>query len=238
MTVVVAIDGPAASGKSTTAGLVAARVGYLHLDTGAMYRAATLACLRRGTPPRPSAELESLMGRLTVELKATAGSLHTFLDGEDVTEAIRSQEVSESTSAYSALTQVRRRLVGLQRQVGSLHDLVCEGRDIGTVVFPKAQFKFFLVADLEVRAQRRYDELRSQGQQPSRESIIEALRARDEDDSTREHSPLRRAEDAVTVDTSNLTIADQVDLIAGYVLAGRGEGNGAQNNQEEKAQHE
>jgi len=235
---VVAIDGPAASGKSTTARLVAQRLGIMHLDTGAMYRAVTFACLEKGLSQQESPEMADLLVSLDVQFK-TAGGGHqrTLLNGQDVTVDIRTPKVTEQVSAYSALAMVRERLVGLQRQIGARHDVVCEGRDIGTRVFPHARFKFFLVADLEIRAQRRYEELLAQGRKPSLEQIVEEVRQRDREDSTRELSPLRQAEDAVTVDTTDLTIQAQVDLIVTLIeKAQRQESESG--NKEKQAQHE
>ncbi|MEE9161451.1 MAG: (d)CMP kinase [Candidatus Neomarinimicrobiota bacterium] len=238
MSVVVAIDGPAASGKTTTARMVAGRLDYVHLDTGAMYRAVTLACLDREVAPEVSPALRELLNGLQVRFESAGQGQRTLLNGEDVTEAIRSLEVSRQVSAYSALGEVRSRLVRLQRRIGERHDVVCEGRDIGTIVFPAARFKFYLVADLETRARRRYDELRARGLQPSRENILEELRARDRDDSTRALSPLLKAEDAMTVDTTDLTIAEQADRVAGLVEAALRRDADIRNNKEEEARHE
>ncbi len=233
-----AIDGPAASGKTTTARMVAGRLDYVHLDTGAMYRAVTLACLDREVAPEVSPALRELLNGLQVRFESAGQGQRTLLNGEDVTEAIRSLEVSRQVSAYSALGEVRSRLVRLQRRIGERHDVVCEGRDIGTIVFPAARFKFYLVADLETRARRRYDELRARGLQPSRENILEELRARDRDDSTRALSPLLKAEDAMTVDTTDLTIAEQADRVAGLVEAALRRDADIRNNKEEEARHE
>ncbi len=220
MKTVVAIDGPAASGKSTTARLVAQRLGFMHLDTGAMYRAVTLACLEERLPPEESPEMAGLLNSLSVQFTSEQGGpQHTLLNGRDVTEALRRPEVTRKVSAYSALAPVRERMVRLQREIGSEHDVVCEGRDIGTRVFPEARYKFFLVADLEVRAGRRLKELQAGGHTPSLSQIGEELRDRDREDSTRALSPLQKAEDAVTVDTTNLTIPAQVDFIAYHVEA-------------------
>lgn len=226
MTTVVAIDGPAASGKSTTARLAARRLGFIHLDTGAMYRAVSIACREKRLPPKESSEMADLLASLDVRFQASGGGRQrTLLNGRDVTEAIRHPEVTRRVSAYSALAMVRERMVRLQRQIGAEHDVVCEGRDIGTRVFPDARFKFYLVADLEVRAKRRREELRAQGLNPSLRHIVEELRQRDREDSTRELSPLQKAEDAVTVDTTDLTIPAQVDFIVTLVKAAQKQGD-------------
>ncbi len=218
MTTVVAIDGPAASGKSTTARLAARRLGYIHLDTGAMYRAVTLACQERRLPPRESPELAELLTSLDVRFQTSGeNQQRTLLNGRDVTDTIRTPEVTRQVSAYSSLGMVRERMVNLQRRIGAKRNVVCEGRDIGTRVFPDARFKFYLVADLEERAKRRCDELRARGLNPSLEHVVEELRQRDREDSTRELSPLQKAGDATVVDTTNLTIPAQVDFIVTLV---------------------
>ncbi len=226
MTMVVAIDGPAASGKSTTARLAARRLGFIHLDTGAMYRAVTIACREKRLPPKESSKMADLLASLDVRFQASGGGRQrTLLNGQDVTEVIRCPEVTRQVSAYSALAMVRERMVRLQRQIGAEHDVVCEGRDIGTRVFPDARFKFYLVADLEVRARRRREELRAQELNLSMGHIVEELRQRDREDSTREISPLQKAEDAITVDTTDLTIPAQVDFIVTLVKAAQKQGD-------------
>ncbi|UCD38552.1 MAG: (d)CMP kinase [Fidelibacterota bacterium] len=221
MTTVVAIDGPAASGKSTTAKLVAQRLGFVHLDTGAMYRAVTLACLEYQLPAQETPQMAELLASLAIQFKSVGGEeQRTILNGQDVTDRIRSPEVTGQVSRYSALAMIREHLADMQRKMGAELNVVCEGRDIGTRVFPGARFKFYLVADQEVRAKRRYDELRSLGRKASLKRIARELQHRDLEDSTREHSPLRRADDALIVDTTNLTIREQVDLIVARVEAG------------------
>ncbi|UCH63305.1 MAG: (d)CMP kinase [Fidelibacterota bacterium] len=220
MTKVVTIDGPAASGKSTTARLAARRLGFIHLDTGAMYRAVTLACQEKRLPPRESSEMANLLASLDIRFQTSEkNQQRTLLNERDVTDAIRTPEVTRQVSAYSALGIVRERMVVMQRLIGTKQNVVCEGRDIGTHVFPDARFKFFLVADLEERARRRCDELRAGGHDPSLEHVVEELRQRDREDSTRELSPLQKAGDAITVDTTNLTIPAQVDFIVTLVMA-------------------
>ena len=211
---VVAIDGTAASGKSTSARLVAQQIGFMHLETGAMYRAVTLACLRQRISARPTRELELFLAALRIEMGSShSGQSTVALNGNEVGEQLRMPEVNRQVSRYAALAMVRRKLMAVQRQIGSQHDVVCEGRDIGTVVFPQAQYKFFLVANSEARAKRRYLELKAQGFDPNLEEIKAELAQRDEEDSTREHSPLVMAEDAIEVDTTNLTVEEQVAFI-------------------------
>ncbi len=218
MGIVIAIDGPSASGKSTTAKLVARELGYTHLDTGAMYRAITWAALKAGLSASDSDELGKILANLELRLVATeSGRQQVLLGNADITEAIRDPEISRKVSAFSALQRVRERLVELQRASGEQGNVVCEGRDIGTHVFKDARFKFFLIADARVRAERRLAELESQGHTADVDSLIAELLDRDEQDSTRKHSPLRQAKDAVTVDTTKLTIADQVEFIINHV---------------------
>ena len=220
--IVIAIDGPAASGKSTTARLVAQEMGFLHLDTGAMYRAVTLACMQAGIPPEESDRLAKLLATLEIQFQPEAeGGQSVRLNGSLVTEDIRRPDVTRQVSAYSALPGVRDSMVKLQRQIGQEHDVVCEGRDIGTQVFPDAQFKFYLVADLKVRAQRRFEEQLRKGLKPSLETIIAELEKRDREDTLREHSPLKQADDAVAVDTTTLTIPAQVEFALSKIQAGR-----------------
>ncbi len=217
-----AIDGPAASGKSTTARLVAQEMGFLHLDTGAMYRAVTLACMQAGLPPEDSPRMAELLAGLDIRFQPAAeGGQSVLLNGSSVTEDIRHPDVTEQVSAYSALPGVRESMVKLQRQIGHEHDVVCEGRDIGTQVFPDAPFKFYLVADLKVRAKRRFDELRRQGLKPSLAAIIVELEKRDREDTLREHSPLKQADDAVAVDTTTLTVPSQVKFVLSKIKASR-----------------
>lgn len=210
---VIAIDGPAASGKSTTAKLVAQRLGYLHVDTGAMYRAVTLKVLRKGIKPDDERAIARLLNATHVELKEVDSSLKVFLDSEDVTEAIRSADVTNAVSAVSRLRQVRQKMVLEQRQMGKEKGIVLEGRDIGTVVFPDADLKIFMVADIEARAHRRQAELRAKGVEIDLAVLIKEIEERDRTDSTRHESPLRRAPDSVGLDTSHLTIEEQVECV-------------------------
>lgn len=210
---VIAIDGPAASGKSTTAKLVAQRLGYLHIDTGAMYRAVTLKVLRSGVRPDDERALGRLVQSTHVELRNEGNDLQVFLDGEDVTRAIREPDVTNAVSAVSKVRQVREAMVREQRRMGRQGGIVLEGRDIGTVVFPDADVKIFLVADLEARTRRRRAELAEKGVETDLEPLQEEIRERDRIDSTRSESPLRKAADAIEVDTSNLTIDQQVESV-------------------------
>jgi|WetSurMetagenome_2_1015567.scaffolds.fasta_scaffold00462_17 CMP/dCMP kinase len=210
---VIAIDGPAGSGKSSTAKLVAERLGILHLDTGAMYRAVTLKCLRRGVPYADHAAVAALVAQTEISFAGDIAGMRVRMDGEDVTAAIRSDEVTKNVSDYCVVPAVRTALVALQRKIGERGSLVCEGRDIGTVVFPKASLKFFMVASDEERARRRRKDFATMGITKSIEELIDEIRKRDHKDSSRENSPLRKADDAIELDTTNLTLDEQVACI-------------------------
>lgn len=212
---IIAIDGPAASGKSTTARLVADRLGYIYIDTGAMYRAVTLAVLRAGIPPADEAAVTELAARIRVELERVDGDCCVRLDGEDVSAAIRTPEVTAHVSQVSAYPGVRERMVVLQRNAATAGGVVMDGRDIGTVVFPHADLKIFMVADLHARAARRGAELVNMGRDGELQVLAAQLSERDRLDSERGVSPLRKADDAVEIDTSALTIEEQVERVVG-----------------------
>ncbi len=223
---VIAIDGPAASGKSTTARLVAETLGYVHVDTGAMYRAVTLKVLRAGIPPADGEGIARLLGTTHVALRREGELTRVVLDGEDVNAEIRSPEVTRAVSVVSRHRAVREMMVREQRRMGSEGGLVLEGRDIGTVVFPDADLKFFMIAGIEARAQRRGEEMRARGISPDLSGLMEEIRERDSLDSTRDESPLKKAEDAIEIDTSDLTIEEQVRVVVERVRA-VAEGKGA-----------
>lgn len=214
---VVAIDGPAASGKSTTARLVAERLGYQHLDTGAMYRAVTLKVLRAGVRPGDEHGIAKLLETTRVQLAEKNGEQKVLLDGEDVTREIRSDAVTKGVSDVSSLGPVRAAMVREQRRMGEGGGIVLEGRDIGTVVFPDADVKIFMVAGIEARALRRQKELKARGRDAALDVLIGEIAERDAKDSGRSRSPLRKASDAVEVDTTGMTIDEQVDLVVGKV---------------------
>ena len=212
---VIAIDGPAGSGKSTTAKLVAKRLGFLYLDTGAMYRAITLKALENGVDVNDEKKLEKLTRDSLISFENKDGESRIWLDGEDVSEGIREPRVNRNVSYVSMHKRVRKVLVEKQRQIGEENDLVAEGRDTTTVVFPHA-FKVYLDADIEERAKRRLLELQEKGIQTTLEEQVEEISRRDKLDSGRETSPLLRHEDAVVVDTTNLTIKQQVDRVVQF----------------------
>jgi cytidylate kinase len=209
---IIAIDGPAGAGKSTTARRVAERLGYVYVDTGAMYRAVTLAALEHGVDLTDAA-LEALMPTLEVKLERQSDGLHTFLNGKDVTMAIRTAEVTANVSAVSAMPSVRRALVAKQRALAGDVGVVMDGRDIGTVVFPHADVKIFLVASLDERVRRRLADAAITGTKVSETELREQIAKRDTLDSTRADSPLTKAADAIEVDTTSLTIDEQVERI-------------------------
>ena len=207
---IIAIDGPAASGKITTARAVAEILGFTYIDSGAMYRAAALSAIRRGVPFDDAEELARVAEEARIEL-AGLGRGAVLLNDEDVTTAIRTREVSEAASVVSTVPGVRRALVRQQRALGERTHCVMEGRDIGTVVFPDADLKIFLTASARARALRRHAELNEDG--ISLDEIEREIEDRDLRDTTRDDSPLRRADDAVVIDTASLTIEQQVDRV-------------------------
>lgn len=209
---VIAIDGPAASGKSTTAKLVAQKLGFLYLDTGAMYRAITLKALELGVDVNDENGLEELTRNSIISFENKDGASLIWLDGKDVTEKIREPQVDRNVSYVSMHKKVRRVLVEMQKRMRKENDLVAEGRDTTTVVFPNA-FKVYLDADLKERAKRRLLELKEKGIKATLEQQIEEISGRDRLDSQREASPLLRDKNAVVVDTTHLTIEQQVDRV-------------------------
>lgn len=207
----VAIDGPAGAGKSTIARKVAEELGYLYVDTGAIYRTVGLYARRTGTDPHDEQAVSGLLPSLRVELQVEAdGIQHMYLNGEDVTGQIREPEISRYASAVSALPPVRAFLLEMQRELARTRDVVMDGRDIGTVVLPQATVKIFLTADPKVRALRRWKELQQKGSGDSLEQVLREVEQRDYDDSHRAIAPLRQAEDAILVDTSDLTLEESI----------------------------
>ncbi|MCS5614425.1 MAG: (d)CMP kinase [Candidatus Marinimicrobia bacterium] len=214
---IVAIDGPAASGKSTTAKMVAKKLEMTYLDTGAMYRAVTLALLRSNTDLDDYDSVCQVVNELELDIYDKGSKTIVKLDGEDVSEAIRSMPVTESVSAVSAMKYVRQTMVEIQRNIGKKTNCVVEGRDIGTVVFPDAEFKIFMVADVNMRAERRFKDFYEMGENRSFQEVLADLKRRDEKDSTRAYSPLQKADEAIEIDTSMLSIDQQVEKIINLV---------------------
>jgi len=213
----IAIDGPAGAGKSTVAKAVAAELGAMYLDTGAMYRAFGLYMLRRGATHDPEA-IVAAVNDVDITVTFVDGAQHILLGGEDVTQAIREPEVSMAASAISAVPEVRERMVALQRRIAEGHSVIMDGRDIGTKVLPNATLKIFLTASVEERARRRCLELEQKGMPEPYEKVLREMQERDYQDTHRAASPLRPADDAVTVDTTNNTLEESVAEIKRMAL--------------------
>lgn len=211
--IVIAIDGPAASGKSTTAMLVADKLGYLHLDTGAMYRAVTLRVLEENVPLTDVDRIGTLAESTRIRLERVEGGNRVYIDGRDVTKAIRSAKVTQSVSVVSSYQRVRNVLVREQRKIAEGGGVVLEGRDIGTVVLPNADLKIFMVARVAERVNRRKKELEAIEGAIDSEKLEQEILERDRLDSTRSMSPLRRAAEAMEIDTSALSVDEQVQLV-------------------------
>lgn len=212
--ITIAIDGHSSCGKSTMAKDLARRIGYVYIDTGAMYRAVTLFAMRHNLIANgqvDAAKLQEEMGNIHISLRLNPETQRpdTYLNGECVERKIRTMEVSRHVSLIAALPFVRSAMVEMQREMGKEKGVVMDGRDIGTVVFPHAELKIFVTASAEVRAQRRYDELTAKGEKCNYEEILENVKERDHIDSTRETSPLRQAEDAIVLDNTHMTIPEQ-----------------------------
>ena len=214
---IIAIDGPAATGKSTSAKLLSKKLGFTYLDTGAMYRCVTLLILKNNVEIKNHSHLDSLLMQFQLDIKKNKKDYLFFLDGEDVSTDIRSTEVTNNVSAVSALPVVRKKLVSIQRKIAENQDSVVEGRDIGTVVFPNADIKFFIVADTIVRAKRRQLDLKKIGEDKTIDSLVKEISDRDNYDSRRKISPLSKAIDAIEVNTTNTTIDEQVDFMLNKV---------------------
>ncbi|MCD6374717.1 MAG: (d)CMP kinase [Caldisericaceae bacterium] len=214
----IAIDGPAASGKSTTARLLAKKLGYLYIDTGAMYRAATLSVLRAGIDIHDEQAVVEHVKKIKISLKIIDGVQRTFLNGENVSGLIRTPEINQVISVISSYPGVRQVLIEQQRQLAREGGVVMDGRDIGTVVLPDAELKVFLVASLEERARRRQLDMERQGIQMDLEEIKKEIARRDELDSSRSAAPLKKAADARELDTTHLTIKQQVEIIYQWAL--------------------
>lgn len=210
--IVVAIDGPAGAGKSTIAKLAAEKLGYAYIDTGAMYRSVAWKFLQTGRE-FDEAYISELANTMIIEFKPEAKINRVFVDGTEVTEAIRTPEVTAIVSRVAAIGAVREAMVEQQRRMGEIGGILMDGRDIGTVVFPHAQLKIFLTASVEERARRRYKEMVEKGQQVELAQLQEDIAARDKQDSERAISPLRQAEDALLLDTSDMSIAQVTDKI-------------------------
>ncbi len=225
---IIAIDGPSGAGKSTLSKLLAQALGYIHIDTGAMYRCVALASRRRGVDPADEEALGALAESLEIGFDRKGGRERVLLDGEDVSGAIRTPEVSLLTSRVAACLAVREAMVALQRGMGDKGGVVLEGRDIGSVVFPHAEVKFFLSATAEERGRRRFEELRAKGMEVDLSRTIAEVEERDAADSAREHAPLIQPADAVVIDSTALGIEEVLQEMLRVVALRRraGEGKG------------
>ncbi|NLE00881.1 MAG: (d)CMP kinase [Fibrobacter sp.] len=216
---IIAIDGPAGSGKSSTAKAVAAKLGITYLDTGAMYRVITLKCLRYGIKADDHEGLAKIVADTKISFSGVPPATRVLLDGEDVSDAIRSDEVTKNVSDYCAPKVVRDALVEQQRLIGKDKSVVCEGRDIATVVFPDADIKIYMTASVEERARRRQKDFEKMGIFKSIDELVKEISVRDHKDSTRENSPLKMAEGAEQMDTTGMSLEEQVEYIANKAAA-------------------
>ena len=215
----VAIDGPAGAGKSTLARRLAAELGYIYVDTGAMYRAIGLYALRAGKDPKDNAAVDALLPEIELQLASIAGEQHIYLKDEDVSTAIRTEAAGMAASDVGANPAVRAFLLELQRSMAKKQDVLMDGRDIGTVVLPDATVKIFLTASAEARAQRRAKELAEKGQPADFATVLADIRQRDYQDSHRAVAPLKQADDAILVDTSSIGLQESFDLLKRTILA-------------------
>lgn len=214
----IAIDGPSGAGKSTLAKRLAQELGFLYVDTGAIYRTVGLAALRRGIDLSDAAQVAAVLPQLTITMGyGEDGLQHMRLDGEDVTAAIRENEISACASKVAAIPAVRDFLMEMQRKAAREHDVIMDGRDIGTVVLPRADLKIYLTAAPEARAERRYRELLARGQQANFDQVLREVVERDRRDTEREAAPLRQAEDAVLADTTGLDLEGSFQLLLGII---------------------
>lgn len=213
----VAIDGPVGAGKSSIARNAAKKLGFIYVDTGALYRAVGLYCHRKGIDMSDGTAVASVLGEIDPEIRLIDGTQHIYLNKEDVSEEIRLPEISMAASAVSAVPEVRASLLDLQRNMAKTNNVIMDGRDIGTVVLPDATVKIFLTAAAEIRAKRRYDELMAKGVETTFEEVLTDLNQRDYNDSHRETAPLKQADDAVLADTSSLDFEQSCELICNII---------------------
>ena len=222
MSIAIALDGPAGAGKSSIARRAAKALGYIYVDTGALYRTVGLAAMRNNVEPKPSAELEQLLASIRVELTFNeTGEQIVLLDGEDVSGEIRTSEASKMASNISAVPAVRAYLLDLQRDMAKTNNVIMDGRDIGTVVLPDAKVKIFLTASPEARAQRRYKEMAEKGMDVQYENVLKDVMERDYNDMHREIAPLKPAEGSITVDTTELDFEQSIDAIINVIKENR-----------------
>ncbi len=217
MAINIAIDGPAGAGKSSIAKLVSKELGYIYVDTGALYRTVGLYSIRKGIDTKDAEAVTATLKDIEVKLGFVDGAQHVFLNGEDVSDAIRTPEASMGASNVSAIPAVRTFLFDLQRDIAKNNNCIMDGRDIGTVVLPNAQIKLFLTASPEARAERRYKELIEKGEKVDFQDVLDDINKRDYQDSHREIAPLKQAEDALLVDNSGCNLEEGVALVIGII---------------------
>ena len=217
MSIAVAIDGPVGAGKSSIAKECAKRLGFIYVDTGALYRCIGLFCDRNGVNIDDASRVEAALSHITLDVNIKNGTQHVYLNSYDVSEEIRLPEISMAASKVSAIPAVREYLLQFQRDMAASQNVIMDGRDIGTVVLPNAEVKIYLTADAEVRAKRRYDELIAKGNKVTFESVLADLNQRDRNDMTREIAPLKQADDAVLADTTKLDFDSSCELIIGII---------------------
>ena len=214
---IITLDGQSGTGKSTLASLVAKELGYKYLNTGMIYRALTYFFLKKGVIPNDIEQSEKLLTLLNVQIKFFGDNQTVFIDNFDVTPFVSNLEVQQNVSLFSQILPIREKVTKLQKEYAQNNNVVVEGRDIGTCVFPNAEYKFFVKCDINVRAKRRLDDLKKLGQNLSMQEVIDSLMLRDKIDTTRKYSPLIRPDDAIDIDTSNSTIAQSVNEILKYI---------------------
>lgn len=221
MSFVVAIDGPAGTGKGTITKLLAKKLNLIEIDTGAMYRCVTLECIKKNISPKDEEKIEKVLDNIDIKLKHIDGKQKVFLNGEDVSNEIRTPEVDNLVAVFAALKIVRDKVTPMQREMGKENDIIMEGRDIGTVVFPNADVKIFLDCSLEERANRRYKQNLEKGINESYEEVLASIKERHKLETEREIAPLIKAEDAILVDSTNMTIDEVVKAIANIIIEKR-----------------
>lgn len=219
----IAIDGPAGSGKSTIAKILSDKLGIVYVDTGAMYRTVAYYCFKNGVSTKNGQAVTAALNNICMDIKMADGIQHMILNGEDVTGLIRTAEIGQGASDVGVFVPVRDRLVEMQQQIAKKTSVVMDGRDIGTVVLPDAEVKIYLNADVEERAKRRLKDFAAQGKTDTLEEVIEQIKVRDNNDMTRDYNPLKKAEDAVEIDTTGMTIDEVVDNVLDIVETKTGE---------------